>query len=40
MYVQNILTYTVIYQQLMNKKPSLKEYMPIISGVSPDERKS
>jgi soluble lytic murein transglycosylase len=32
-YVQNILTYTIIYQQLMNQKPSLKEYMPIISGL-------
>jgi len=37
LYVQNVLTYTVIYQQLMNKKPTLREYMPIISGVSTGE---
>lgn len=31
-YVQNVLTYTVIYQQLLGKTPRLGKYMPIISG--------
>ncbi len=31
-YVQNVLTYTVIYQQLLGKKPRLSKYMPIITG--------
>lgn len=31
-YVQNFLTYTVIYQQLLGKTPKLSKYMPIIKG--------
>lgn len=31
-YVQNVLTYTVIYQQLLGKTPKLSKYMPIING--------
>ena len=31
-YVQNVLTYTVIYQQLLGKTPRLNKYMPIITG--------
>ena len=31
-YVQNVLTYTVIYQQILGKKPRLSSHMPIISG--------
>ena len=32
-YVQNVLTYTVIYQQLLGKTPKLNKYMPIINGT-------
>lgn len=32
-YVQNFLTYTVIYQQLLGKTPKMSKYMPIISGL-------
>lgn len=31
-YVQNFLTYTVIYQRLLGKTPKLSKYMPIIKG--------
>ncbi|HSX20072.1 MAG TPA: transglycosylase SLT domain-containing protein [Gammaproteobacteria bacterium] len=31
-YVQNFLTYTVIYQRLLNKTPKMSKYMPIING--------
>jgi len=31
-YVQNVLTYAVIYQQLLGKTPRLNKYMPIING--------
>jgi soluble lytic murein transglycosylase len=31
-YVQNVLTYTVIYQQLLGKTPRMNKYMPIING--------
>ena len=31
-YVQNVLTYTVIYQQLLGKTPKLSKHMPIING--------
>lgn len=33
-YVQNVLTYTIIYQQLLGNKPRMKSYMPIITGTS------
>lgn len=29
-YVKNVLTYTVIYQEILGKKPSLKHHMPFI----------
>ncbi len=32
-YVQNFLTYTVIYQRLLGKTPKMSKYMPIINGV-------
>lgn len=32
-YVQNVLTYTVIYKQLLGGTPRLNTYMPIISGT-------
>jgi soluble lytic murein transglycosylase len=31
-YVKNVLTYTVIYQQLLGKRPELRSKMPIIAG--------
>lgn len=33
-YVQNILTYTVIYQQLLDHRPQMNLHMPIIVGKS------
>lgn len=32
-YVQNFLTYTVIYQRLLGKTPKMSKYMPIINGM-------
>lgn len=32
-YVQNVLTYTVIYQQLLGKTPKLSKHMQIINGT-------
>lgn len=32
-YVQNFLTYVVIYQRLLGKTPKLNKYMPVINGV-------
>ncbi len=32
-YVQNFLTYTVIYQRLLGKTPKMNKYMPIITGM-------
>lgn len=31
-YVQNVLTYTVIYQQILGKTPKMHKFMPIING--------
>jgi soluble lytic murein transglycosylase len=32
-YVKNILTYTVIYQQLLGNTPTLTKHMPLIQGT-------
>lgn len=32
-YVQNVMTYSVIYKQLLGGSPKLNNYMPIISGT-------
>ncbi len=31
-YVKNVLTYTVIYQEILGKKPTLGKHMPFISS--------
>lgn len=36
-YVKNVLTYFVIYQQLLGKQPLLKPHMPVVLGI---EKKS
>jgi len=33
-YVKNVMTYTVIYQQLLGKKPTLSNHMPHIPGTN------
>ncbi len=38
-YVQNVLTYTVIYQQILGKTPRMAKYMPIIYGTKRDKGK-
>lgn len=35
-YVQNFLTYTVIYQRLLGKTPKMNKFMPMISGFKRD----
>jgi soluble lytic murein transglycosylase len=39
-YVQNFLTYTVIYQRLLGKNPKMSKYMPMISGLKRSANKS
>jgi soluble lytic murein transglycosylase len=38
-YVQNVLTYAVIYKQLLGSTPRLNHYMPIISGTKRTAKK-
>lgn len=38
-YVQNFLTYTVIYQRLLGKTPKMNKYMPIITGMKRTAKK-
>lgn len=38
-YVQNFLTYTVIYQRLLGKTPKMSKFMPIITGVKRTAKK-
>ena len=38
-YVQNVLTYAVIYKQLLGNTPKLNQYMPIINGKNRHAKK-
>ena len=38
-HIKNVLTYTIIYQQLLGKKPTLAKYMPVVSGYTQIARK-
>lgn len=38
-YVQNVMTYSVIYKQLLGKTPRLNNYMPFINGKKRDAKK-